>query len=155
MANSYTQLYVQCVFAPKYRAALLQPQWEERLRMYISGIVRNNEHKMIAINNMPDHLHLFVGLNPKQSVSEMMRLIKGDSSEWINKERLTIRKFQWQEGFGAFSYSKSQVSDVVEYIAKQQEHHSKFSFLHEYRTMLERFEIEFDERYIFKLPEEG
>ena len=130
------------------------PQWEERLRMYISGIVRNNNHKMIAINNMPDHLHLFMGMSPNQSVSELMRLIKGDSSEWINKERLTKRKFHWQDGFGAFSYSRSQVADVAGYIEKQQEHHSKFSFLHGYRTMLEKFEIEFDERYIFKLPEE-
>jgi len=153
--NTYSQLYIQCVFAPKYRAALLDPSWDERLRMYISGIVRNNEHKMIAINNMPDHLHLFVGLNPKQSISEMMKLIKGDSSEWINREKLTTRKFYWQDGFGAFSYGKSQVDNVVKYIENQQEHHTKISFLDEYRKMLEKFEIEYDERYIFKLPEEG
>ena len=155
MANTYTQLYVQCVFAPKYRAALLLPKWDERLREYISGIVRNNKHKMLAINNMPDHLHLFVGLNPNQSISEMMRLIKGDSSEWINKENLTARKFQWQEGYGAFSYAKSQLNDVIKYIANQQEHHKKITFLDEYKIMLQKFDIEYDERYIFKLPEEG
>ena len=134
---------------------MLQPQWDERLRMYISAIVRNNEHKMIAINNMPDHLHLFIGLNPKQSISEIMRLIKGDSSEWINKEQLTTRKFQWQEGFGAFSYGKSQVDDVVKYIANQKEHHKKITFLDEYIKMLKKFEVEYDERYIFNLPDEG
>jgi REP element-mobilizing transposase RayT len=153
MANTYTQLYIHCVFAPKFRAALLQPQWDEQLRAYITGIVRNNGHKMLAINNMPDHLHLFVGLNPKQSISEMMQLVKGDSSEWINKEKLTSQKFQWQEGYGAFSYSKTQLSSVVKYIADQQEHHKKVTFLDEYKLILEKFEVEFDERYIFKLPE--
>ncbi len=155
MANTYNQLYIQCVFASKYRAATLHQQWDERLRMYISAIVRNNGHKMIAINNVPDHIHLFIGLNPKQSISEIIQLIKGDSSEWINKEKLTTRKFHWQEGYGAFSYGKSQVDDVVKYIEKQQEHHKKEAFLDEYKNMLEKFEVEYDERYIFKLPEEG
>jgi putative transposase len=142
MANTYSQLYIQCVFAPKYRMALLQPEWDERLRQYISTIAKTNGHKMIAINNMPDHIHLFVGLNPNQSVSEMMRIIKGDSSEWINKERLTSRKFQWQEGYGAFSYSRSQIDVVAKYVLNQQEHHKKISFLDEYKNMLEKFEIE-------------
>jgi len=155
MANTYTQLYVQFIFAPKFRAALLQPEWDERLRMYMSAIVRNNGHKMIAINNMPDHLHMFVGLNPKQSISELMGLVKGDSSEWINKEKLTLRKFHWQDGYGAFSYGKSQVDKVVKYIINQQEHHKKITFLDEYRKLLQIFEVEFDERYIFKLPEEN
>jgi putative transposase len=110
---------------------------------------------MIAINNMPDHLHLFVGLNPKQSISEIMGLVKGDSSEWVNKEKLTTRKFHWQDGYGAFSYGKSQVDAVVKYIANQQEHHRKITFLDEYRNLLKKFEVEYDERYIFKLPEEG
>jgi putative transposase len=154
MANTYTQLYIQCIFATKYRAALLQPQWEERLRTYISTIAKTNGHKMIAINNMPDHLHLFVGLNPNQSISEMMRKIKGDSSEWINNEKLTARKFQWQEGYGAFSYSRSQVDAVAKYVMNQQEHHKKTTFLDEYKKMLEKFEVSYDERYIFKLPEE-
>lgn len=153
MANTYTQLYVHCVFAVKFRAATLHPRWDERLRLYITAIVQNNGHKMLAINNMPDHLHLFVGLNPAQSISDMMRLIKGDSSEWINKERLTSTKFQWQEGYGAFSYSKSQVDKVVKYIHSQQEHHRKVTFLDEYLQMLKSFDITFDERYIFKLPE--
>jgi len=102
---------------------------------------------------MPDHLHLFVGLDPQQSISELMRFVKGDSSELINKKRFTTQKFQWQEGYGAFSYSRSQVKDVVAYIANQQEHHKRVSFVDEYKEMLKRFEIEFDERYVFKLPE--
>ena len=155
MANTYTQLYIQCVFAPKYRAALLEPQWDEHLRMYITGIVQNKEHKMLAINNMPDHIHLLIGLNPKQSISDMIKMIKGDSSEWINNEKFTQRKFQWQEGYGAFSYGKSQVPNVVKYIRNQKEHHKKFTFIEEYKKLLQIFALEFDERNIFKLPEEG
>ena len=154
MANAYTQLYVQCVFAPRYRAALLQPEWDERLRKYISTIAKTNGHKMIAINNMPDHIHLFMGLNPSQSISEMVRTIKGDSSEWINLEKFTGRKFQWQEGYGAFSYSRSQVDAVAKYVMNQREHHKKITFLDEYKDMLDKFEVSYDERYIFKLPEE-
>ena len=153
MSNSFSQLYIQFVFAPKYRAALLHPAWDERLRMYISAIVRNNGHKLIAINNLPDHIHLFVGLNPKQSISDLIRLVKGDSSEWINKEKLTTCKFHWQDGYGAFSYSKSHVDNVVKYIANQKEHHQKTSFLDEYKNMLEKFGVEYDEQYIFKIPE--
>lgn len=128
-------------------------QWDERLRAYITGIVQHNGHKMIAINNMPDHLHLFVGLNPLQSISAMMQLVKGDSSEWINKNKLTQQKFYWQEGYGAFSYSRTHINGVVEYIANQQEHHKKVSFLDEYKAMLKKFDVAYDERYIFKLPE--
>ncbi len=154
MANAYTQLYVQCIFAPKFRAAMMHHEWDERLRTYISTIAKTNGHKMIAINNMPDHLHLFVGLNPNQSISEMMRTIKGDSSEWINKEKLTSRKFQWQEGYGAFSYSRSQIDSVAKYIFNQQEHHKKVTFLDEYKTILENLGVAYEDRYIFKLPEE-
>ncbi len=153
MPNTFTQLYVQFVFATKYRDAALNAAWDDTLRKYITGTVQNNGHKMIAINNMPDHLHMFVGVNPNQSISELMRLVKGDSSEWINKERLTNSKFSWQEGYGAFSYSKSQVDTVVQYIANQQEHHKRFSFRDEYISLLKKFEIEFDERFIFKEPE--
>lgn len=153
MANTYTQLYIHFVFAVKYRAALLNEDWDGRLRLYITAITQNNDHKMLAINNVPDHLHMFIGLNPSQSLSELMRLVKGDSSEWINKQKLTQSKFQWQEGYGAFSHSKSQIDQVVKYILNQQEHHKKTTFLDEYRQMLKNLDIPFDERYIFKLPE--
>lgn len=108
---------------------------------------------MLAINNMPDHLHLFIGLHPTQSISELMRLVKGDSSEWVNKERHTKSKFQWQDGYCAFSYGRSQVDAVVQYIANQQAHHQKVTFIDEYKQLLEKFGVQYDERYIFKLPE--
>jgi len=153
MANTYTQLYIHFVFAVKYRAALLNESWDERLRLYIIATVQNNGHKVLAVNNIPDHLHLFVGLSPTQSISDLMRLVKGDSSEWINKEKLTPTKFQWQDGYGAFSYSKSQIDKVVNYILNQQEHHKKTTFLEEYKQILKSFNVDFDERYIFKTPE--
>jgi REP element-mobilizing transposase RayT len=108
---------------------------------------------MLAINGMPDHLHLFVGLNPNQSISDLIRITKSDSSEWINKERVSPFHFNWQEGYAAFSYSKSQIDTVVKYIQNQKEHHAKKTFLEEYKEFLEKFDVAFDERYIFKKPE--
>jgi putative transposase len=153
MANTYTQLYIHFVFAVKYRASLLSSAWDERLRLYIIAIVQNHGHKILAINNVPDHLHMFVGLNLSQSISDLMRVAKGESSEWLNKEKLTTGKFQWQDGYGAFSHSKSQIDQVVKYINNQQEHHKRTTFLDEYKKMLTDFDVEFDERYIFKEPE--
>ena len=150
MPNNYTQLYIHCVFAVKFREAVLNPEWDKRLRLYITAIVQNNGHKMHAINTMPDHLHMFIGLNPAQSLSKLMQLVKGDSSEWVNKERLTTKKFHWQSGYGAFSHSKSQISRVAGYIENQQKHHAKKAFLDEYRKMLENFSVAYDEQYIFK-----
>ncbi len=149
MPNTYTQLYIHFVFAVKYRKAVIQEEWEARLQKYITGVVQNNGHKLLAINNMPDHLHLFVGLNPKQSISDLMRLVKGDSSEFINSERFTKRKFQWQDGYGAFSNSRTQIDAVVKYILNQKLHHSKKTFREEYLHMLKENEIEYDEKYIF------
>ena len=108
---------------------------------------------MLCINSMPDHLHLFFGMRPHQSLSELMQLVKGDSSEWINKEKLVPGKFRWQEGYGAFSYSKSHVDAVVKYILNQEEHHRKKKFLEEYKEMLNKFEVVYEEKYIFKEPE--
>ena len=150
MANTYTQLYVHSVFAVKYRKAVLQTDWDERLRRYIIGIAQNNDHTMIAINNVYDHLHFFVGLSANQSVSDMLQLAKGDSSEWINKEKLTPHKFQWQNGYAAFSHSRSQIDRVAKYIMNQQEHHKKISFVDEYKKLLKDFCIDYDERYLYK-----
>jgi putative transposase len=150
MANTYTQIHIQCVIAVKYRHAIIQPSWKERLQQYMTGIVQNNGHKMIAINSMPDHLHFFFGFRPNQSLSDLMRIVKSDSSEWINNEKLNSSTFRWQEGYGAFSYSRSQIKVVSEYIANQEEHHRKKSFLEEYKQFLKQFEVEHDERYIFK-----
>lgn len=128
MANTYTQIHLQCVMAVKFRQAVITPTFHERLHQYITGIVRNNGHKMIAVNSMPDHLHLFFGFRPDQSLSDLMRIVKGDSSKWINKENFTPQKFRWQEGYGAFSYSRSQIPTVANYIANQEVHHKKRTF---------------------------
>ena len=153
MPNTYTQIHIQCVMATKFRQAQIQPLWKEQLHKYITGIVQNHGHKMIVINSMPDHLHLFIGFRPNQSLSDLMRLVKGESSEWINKQQFTPVAFRWQEGYGAFSYSRSHVQAVPNYIMNQEEHHRKRTFLEEYQQFLEQFEIEYDERFIFKLPE--
>ena len=153
MPNTYTQIHLQCVFAVKFRDAVINNSWKERLHKYIIAIVNNNGHKLLAINSMPDHLHLFFGMRPNQSLSDLMRLVKGDSSEWINKQKLVLGNFRWQEGYGAFSYSRSQTDTVVKYILNQEEHHRKKTFLEEYKETLAKFEIDYDELYIFKEPE--
>lgn len=152
MANTYTQIHIQCVFAPKFRKALILPDWNQRLHKYITGIVQNHGHKMLSINSMPDHLHMFFGFRPNQSLSDLMRMVKGDSSEWINDQKLTPSLFRWQEGFGGFSYRKSDVPTICEYIQNQQIHHKKILFLDEYRALLKEFEVDYDEQYIFKPP---
>jgi len=149
MSNTYTQLYIHCVFAVKYRKAVIQQSWEERLHQYITGILQNNGHKLLSINSVPDHLHFFVGLNPAQSISDMMRLAKGDSSEFINEEKFTERKFQWQDGYGAFSNSRTQIDGVVKYIMNQKQHHLKKTFREEYLDILEHYAIQYDDKYIF------
>lgn len=150
MANTYTQIHIHVVFAVKHRAGLIQREWKDELYKYITGIIQNHQHKVLAINGMPDHIHIFFGMRPVQSLSELMQDIKGSSSKWINEKRFTKHKFEWQEGYGAFSYSKSQVADVVKYIENQETHHKKESFLEEYKNFLQKFEINFDDRYIFK-----
>lgn len=155
MPNTYTQLHIHCVFAVKYRAALIQPDWEVRLHKYITGIVQNNGHKLLAINSVPDHLHMFVGLNPVQSISDMMRLVKGDSSEFVNNQKFVKRKFHWQDGYGAFSNSHSQIDAVVKYILKQKAHHHKKTFREEYLGMLKDYGVDYNEKYIFHEPLDG
>ena len=150
MANTYSQIHIQAIVAVKFRNAIILPSFKERVHKYISGIVQKNDHKMISINSMPDHLHLFFGFKPTQSLSDLMRLVKCDSSEWINNQRFTNYAFRWQQGFGAFSYSRSQLKAVAEYVETQEQHHKKKTFLQEYKEFLNAFEIEYDERYIFK-----
>ena len=149
MPDTYTQLYIHCVFAVKYKAAIIQPVWEERLHKYITGKLQNNGHKLLAINSVPDHLHFFVGLNPMQSISEMMQLAKGDSSEFVNNQKFTQRKFHCQSGYGAFSNSRSQIGKVVKYILNQKEHHCKIKFREEYIEMLKDYNVDYNEKYIF------
>lgn len=153
MSNTYTQIHIQTIFAVKKRIGLLQKEWKDELHKYITGIIQLHDHKLLAINGMPDHLHVFFGMRPTQSLSDLMQDVKGSSSKWINEKKFIKEKFEWQAGYGAFSYSKSQSSNVIAYIQNQETHHRKISFLEEYKTFLEKFEIDFDERYIFKEPE--
>lgn len=131
---------------------MIQAIWKDELYKYITGIVQNNNHKLVAINGMPDHIHILIGMRPTQSVSDLLQDIKGSSSKWINEKKFLKNKFEWQEGFGAFSYGKSQIKDVITYIENQEEHHKKRTFREEYLAFLEKFEVEYDERYIFKAP---
>jgi putative transposase len=150
MANSYTQIQLQFVFAVKYRNAVIAHTWETDLYKYITGIVQNNKHKLIAINGMPDHIHILVGFHTTQSIADLMRDIKANSSKWINENNFTKEKFEWQTGYGAFSYSKSHVQNVINYINNQKQHHTKQSFLDEYKAFLKKFEIEHNIEYSFK-----
>ena len=150
MPNTYTQIYIQIVFAVKGRQNFIAKQHREELHKYITGIVQKRDHKMLSIFCMPDHTHLFVGLKPSMAVSDLTRDIKSGSSNFINNQKWVQGKFNWQEGFGAFSYSKSQINNVIKYILNQEEHHRKTTFKEEYIDILNKFEIEFDEKYLFK-----
>ncbi len=149
MANTYTQLYIQLVFAVKHRNSFIQEHFREYLQKYITGIVQSNEHKMLAIYCMPDHTHILIGLNPKQSISDLMRDIKASSSKWINEQRFIDGKFEWQPGYGAFSYNRSLLDAVVKYIHNQKTHHQKQSFKDEYLNFLKKFEIDYKPEYLF------
>jgi REP element-mobilizing transposase RayT len=150
MANTYTQIYIQAVFAVQNRLSLLRKEWRDDLFKYITGIVTNQGYKLIIINGVANHVHMFVGMKPVQSLSDLMQDVKGDSSKWINKNRLVKGKFEWQPGYGAFSYSLSQIDHVCRYIANQEEHHRKRTFTEEYKELLKDFGIDFDDKYIFK-----
>ena len=153
MPNTYTQIHLQIVFVVKFRKASIEPLWKERLYQYIIGILKGHGHKMIAINGMPDHLHLLIGMRPNQSLSELVQDVKGSSSKWINEQGLTKERFAWQEGYGAFSYAKSNLPLVVRYIENQEEHHRKKTFQEEYLEFLQEFDVDYDPRYIMKNPE--
>jgi REP element-mobilizing transposase RayT len=152
MANTYTQIHIQFVFVVKYRDGLIHLSFKDELYQYIAGIIKYHNHKLLAINGMPDHIHVLVGMRPTQSISDLLQDIKGSSSKWINEKKFLKVKFEWQEGYGAFSYSKSQVNNVINYIKNQEQHHSIKSFRQEYLEFLELFEVAYDERYIFKDP---
>ena len=150
MTNTYTQIHIHSVFVVQNRECIILEHWKDELYKYITGIVKNNKHKLLAINGMPDHIHILIGFRPVQSLSELMQDVKGSSSKWINEKGFVKGRFSWQEGFGAFSYSKSELDNVIKYIHNQQEHHKTKSFQEEYLDLLREFEIEFDEKYIFK-----
>ena len=149
MAGTFSQIYIQVVFAVKGRESLIQKEWEERLYQYITGIIRAKEQKLIAINGMPDHIHIFIGMKPSCCLSDLVREVKKSSNDFINENKLSKFKFSWQEGYGAFSYSHSQIDAVAKYILNQKEHHRKITFKEEYVDFLKKFEIEHDEKYLF------
>lgn len=150
MANTYTQIYVHGVFAVEGRQSIIPRAKKEDLHKYITGIVTQQKQKLIAINSMPDHIHILIGLKPDMALSDLVGDIKTGSSNHINRNRWVTGRFLWQEGFGAFSYSHSQLGTVIRYIQNQEKHHAKQSFRDEYQILLDRFAVPHDERYIFK-----
>jgi putative transposase len=150
MANTYSQIYIQVVFAVQNRKSLIEPSWEEDLYKYITGIVTNKGQKLIAINGIPDHIHIFLGMKPDCNLSNLVQEIKKSSDAFIKDSRFSPYKFNWQDGFGAFSYGHSQIDRVVKYILNQKIHHKKVTFKGEYLKLLELFEIPFKEQYLFE-----
>ncbi|MGB7624162.1 MAG: IS200/IS605 family transposase [Terriglobia bacterium] len=150
MANTYTQIYIHLVFAVQGRQNLIYPSHNDELQEYITGIVTGKRQKLITINNRPDHAHLLIGQKPDIALSDLVRDIKAGSSGFINRSHWMRGRFEWQEGFGAFSYSHSQLDRVIRYIQNQEEHHARKTFQQEYLQLLKRFQIPYDERYIFK-----
>ncbi|MDR2449481.1 MAG: IS200/IS605 family transposase [Prevotellaceae bacterium] len=149
MANTYTQIHIHAVFSVQNRISLIHEKWQERLYQYIIAIIQNHGHKVLSIGGMSDHIHILFGFRPTQSLSDLIQNVKRDSSAWINKEKLTMRKFSWQEGYGAFSYSKSQIPRVARYIENQKKHHANRPFLKEYKKILIDFGLKYDEKYLF------
>jgi len=149
MPGTFSQIYIQVVFAVQNRDYLIQPSWEEELYKYISGITNNKGQKMLTINGMPDHIHFLIGMKPSCCLSDLVREIKKSSNEFITEKKFSKFKFNWQEGFGAFSYSHSHVDSVIKYILNQKIHHKKRTFKAEYLDFLKKFDIEFKDEYLF------
>ncbi len=149
MANTYSQLYIHIVFAVKGRQNLISSVWKDEIYKFITGIITNKGQKLIAINGMPDHVHILIGFKPDQSISDLVRDIKANSSKFINDKKWINGKFEWQTGFGAFSYSHSQLTNVINYIHNQEEHHKTKTFKEEYVEFLKLFHIEFKNEYLF------
>ena len=149
MANTYSQMHIQVVFAVKYREALIHASWEEELYRYITAIVQANGQKMLAINGMPDHIHFLIGLRPECRLSDLVREVKKSSNAFIKERGFSRHAFRWHEGFGAFSYSRSTLDIIIKYIMNQKEHHRKKSFKKEYIGFLKKFEIEYKDEYLF------
>jgi len=149
MPNTFSQIYIQVVFAVKGRESLIHASWKEELYKYISGIVKNKDQKMLVINGMPDHIHFLIGIKPSCCLSDLVREIKKSTNEFIKDKKFCKFKFQWQEGFGAFSYSHSALNNVIAYINNQKNHHKKQTFREEYKTFLTKFQIEHKEEYLF------
>lgn len=153
MANTFSQIYIQTVFAVEGRQSLIKPEFKEELYKYIAGIVRNQGQKLISINGMSDHVHILMGLRPAMALADLVREIKADSTNFINKKKWVRGRFSWQEGYGAFSYGHSQLDTIIRYIRNQETHHRRRSFKDEYLNLLKKFDIAFDDKYVFKFIE--
>ena len=149
MANTYSQLYIHSVLVVKGRENLLQKPWRDEIFRYMAGIINDKGQKPIIINGVTDHIHLFIGMQPSMRLSDLMRDIKSSTTNFINEKKLIKGMFSWQEGYGAFSYSRSQLDQVYQYILKQEEHHCKKTFKEEYLGLLQKFEIDYDDKYLF------
>ena len=154
MANTFSQIYLQFVFAVRNRQSLIKKENKEELHKYITGIVQNRKSKMLAIHCMPDHAHIFVGFKPVMEISDLVKEIKVASNEFINSKGWLNNKFAWQNGYGVFSYSQSHIDAVVKYILNQEQHHQKKTFNQEYHQLLEKFKISFEEKYLFDFFEQ-
>jgi putative transposase len=150
MSGTYSQMYIQVVFAVKGRENLIAPQWKDELHKYIAGIIKAKEQKPIIVNGMPDHIHAFIGLRPAMAISDLVRDIKNNSSNFVNEKKWVERKFSWQEGYGVFTYSHSQIETIYNYILRQEEHHRKKTFREEYVNYLEKYGIEYNVKYLFE-----
>lgn len=150
MANTYTQMYVHIVFSPKNKQALIGKSWKNELEKYITGIVQNQKHKLLAIGSMPDHIHIFIGYNVNYLIPDLVEEIKTSSNSWVKQNKLTQFQFAWQKGYGAFSHSRSQLDIVINYILNQKKHHKKKSFRDEYLEILRKNDIQFSDEYVFE-----
>lgn len=153
MANTYSQMYVQVVIVVKYRETLIQKTWKEELYKYITGIVTNKGQKMLRINGVENHIHMLLNIQPNIALSDLMRDVKANSTKWINEQGFCKHSFRWQEGFGAFTYSISQIDNVIKYIDNQEERHKTKTFKNEYLSLLKNFDIEYKEEYLFDFLE--
>lgn len=149
MADTFVQAYFHLVFAVKNRHALIHKSWKDELEKYITGIIQNYDHKLIAIGTMPDHIHIFIGYNLNQTIPELVEHIKTSSNHWIKNSNFTKYKFYWQKGYGAFTHSHSQLNTVAKYVLNQESHHRKKTFREEYLGMLKKFQIEYKDEYVF------
>ena len=153
MANTYTQMYVQLVFAVKHRQALIPKRHKEEIHQYITGVITKRKQKLLAIHAMPDHIHIFIGFKPTIKISDLVRDIKTASSQFIREKKFTPFQFNWQEGYGAFTYAHSQLDTVCKYVQNQKEHHRKKTFQEEYLDFLKKFDVDYNDKYLFDFLE--
>ena len=154
MADTYVQAYFHLVFAVQNRDALIKKTWKDKLEKYITGIIQNNGNKLIAIASMPDHIHIFIGYNLNQTIPDLVETIKTSSNHWIKNNNLSKFKFNWQKGYGAFTHSHSQINVVAKYVLNQESHHRRTTFREEYLDMLKKYQISYNDKYVFKFFDE-